>query len=225
MFDIHERQDGPWQKSAILDENSRVENIKGLYRAEHYSERDIEARLENATKEKYRHDEMFKSWCSITDFIDAPIDFVWNYSANIYSLEEWSFSIRDLKYIGDGIYQGREYHHDTDIFIQNEAIKEAHVVDYRYAWDQKKELWVRHFLRFIDAKDILNRRGTLMLWSHFKHPYHERCTSSSPEWLKDAQNKKNRVWMGQKWPYVYAAQKLLADNLRFILEHRYHNRK
>lgn len=212
MFNFEKTQDTSWQKTESLGHEIPITNIKGLYRAEHYSLRDMQARLENATKEKYRHNELFRSWCSINDFIDAPLEYVWSYVANIHSLEEWSFGIRTIHHVGNGVYSGQDHHQATQIFVRNEAIREAHVVNYYYGLEQKKEFGVRHYLRFIDAREVFERPGTLLMWSHFKH-------SSS------LQTQNESLWCGDNWPYVYAALKLEADNLRFIVEHRYHNRK
>ncbi len=226
MLDVAHNKASPWHQPDLLTHDIPLERIKGLHRAEHHSFELTQARYERETKEKYSHDEIYGKWCNLNDFIDVPADFAWEYVANIFSLEEWTYGVRDLKHIGNGIYKGRELHHPaTEFFVRNEAFKDARVVDYHCAWDQKEELWMRSYFRFLDAKPSLNRPGTILSWLNCKHPYYDPKSKASPAWLKDAQNKKDRPWINDLWPHCHAAHKIEVDNLRFILEHRYHNRK
>lgn len=226
MLNIQSGESGPFKKSDLKIHGISVEKIKGLYRSEEYSPVDAYARFERETKEKYSHDEIYGKWWTISEFIDVPADFAYEYVSNIYSLEEWSFGIRDLKHIGQGTYQGQDnFTKPTEIFLRSEVFRDAKAVDHYYAWDQREELWMRHYFRFIDAKWVLNRPGTLLTWSSFKHPYYDKKSAALPAWLKDAQNKKGREWLGDYWRHFHAWHKSEADNLRYILEHRYHSKK
>lgn len=217
---------GPWHKPDLPTYGISLDRIKGLYRAEQYSVEDTAARCDRETKEKYSHDEIYGKWCNVNDYIDVPVDFAFEYAANVYSLEEWTYSVRDLKHIGNGVYKGKELlAPPTELFVRSDAYPDSRVVDYLCAWDQKEELWMRYYFRFVDARPTLNRPGTIMMWLNAKHPYYDRNSANLPSWVKDAQNKKDRPWVGDHWRYFYAAHKIEADNLRFILEHRYHNKK
>jgi hypothetical protein len=222
----HNHHDGPWKKSDLRTEGVSVDKIKGLAHAEHVSPQEIAARCERDTKDSYSHHEMYGTWCNVDGFIDVPVEYAFEYAANVHSLEEWTYSVRDLKHIGNGIYKGKELlAPPTEIFVRCDAFKDSYVVDYLCAWDQKEELWMRYYFRFIDARPTLNRPGTILTWLNCKHPYYDRKSANLPNWVKDSQNKKDRVWVGDHWRYFWAAHKIEADNLRYILEHRYHNKK
>lgn len=226
MLDTKNFADGPWKKSELITHEIGLDRIRGLYRIEGYSHKDFFNRLERDTKEKYQPHEIFGTWCSTSEFIDVPRDYAWNYLSNIYALEEWTYSIRQLRHIGNGIYKGQDLRAaSTEIFIRSEINFEASTVDFMAAWDQKEELWMRSYLRLIDAKPSINRPGVIINRLSYKHPYFDTNYAHSPAWLKDAQMRKDRVWVGKEWPYMVTRHKIEAENLRFILEHRYHNKK
>ena len=225
MLNVADTKAAPWHKPDLLTHGIPLERIKGLHRAEQYSLDESAARCERETKEKYSHEEIFGKWCNVNAFIDVPVDFAFAYVANIFSLEEWTYNVRDLKHLTNGVYKGRALHTNTEFFVRSEVFKDARVVDYQCACDQKEELWMRYNFRFLDAEPSIKRPGTILTWLNSKHPYYDRQSKNLPGWLKDAQNRTDRPWVGDHWPYFYAAHKIEADNLRFILEHRYYNRK
>ncbi len=226
MLNLHSNESGPYKKNDLKTCGISADKIKGLFRSEEYSPADAYARWERDSKEKYNHDEIFGKWWTVGEFIDVPHDFAYEYVSNPYSLEEFSYGIRDLKHIGQGIYQGQDrFTKNTEIFVKSEAFPHVKAVDHYYAWDQKEELWMRHYFRFVDAKQVLNRPGTVMSWSSWKHPYYDKKSAALPAWLKDSQKKLGREWLGDYWRSFYARAKGEADNLRYILEHRYHSKK
>lgn len=226
MLDILGNVAGPWSKSALNTGGVSVERIKGLFRAEEYSTADANARFDRETKERYSHEEIFGPWWNVNAYIDVPVEYAYDYVANLYSIEEWSYGIRDLKHIGQGIYRGHDrWAKDTEIFVRSEPHKEIFSVDHHFAWDQKEDLWMRQFWRFVDAKGAINRSGTILNWFSFKHPFYDRKSPNLPSWLKDAQGKRSRDWLGDYWRYFHAWHKIEADNLRYILEHRFQSNR
>ncbi len=226
MLNVHGSEGGPWSKSDLKTGGISVDRIKGLYRSEENPWKDAHSRWDRDTKEKYSHDELWGKWWNVNEYIDVPVDYAWEYVSNVYSVEEWSYGIRDLKHIGQGIYKGHDrWSKDTELFIRSEPYRDAKTVDYHYAWDQKEELWVRHYFRFIDAKWAINRPGTIVNWFSWKHPYYDKKASGHPAWLKDSHSKSGREWLGDHWRYFWAWHRTEVDNLRYILEHRYHNKK
>lgn len=226
MLNLHGSEGGPWIKSDLNTGGISVDRIKGLYRAEEHSRDETKERFDRETKERYSHDEVYGKWWNVNNFIDVPVDYALAYGANVYSLEEWTHGIRNLKHVGNGIYEGKDLSAPhTEIFVKSEPHHDARAVDYHFAWDQREELWIRHYLRFIDSKPALNRPGTILSWLSCKHPYYDRKSPNQPGFVKDAQSKKGREWIGDHWRQSYAWHKIEADNLRYILEHRYHNRK
>lgn len=226
MLNVENSDGGLWQKADLKTSGIAADRIKGLYRFEEHPWAEAFARWDRDTKEKYSHDEMFGKWWTLSDFLDVPVDFAWEYVSNIYSVEEWSYGIRDLKHSGGNIYRGIDrVAKNTDIFLRSEPHHDAKTVDYHYAWDQKEDLWVRCFFRFVDAQSVVNRPGTILTWFSWKHPFYDKKLPGQPSWLKDAQNKTGRVWLGDYWRYFWAWRRSEADNLRYILEHRYHSKK
>lgn len=226
MLNIFASERGPWSRNELPTHGIAVERINGLFRAEKYSHLDANMRWDRDTKERYLHDEVWGKWWAINDYLDVPLDFAFDYVSNVYSVEEWSYGIRDLKYINGGLYKGRDrWAKDTEVFIKSEPQTEAKTVDFHYAWDQKEELWMRSFFRFIDAKPVINRHGTLLTWFGCRHPYYDKKTPGLPTWCAHSQNKRGRVWLGDQWRYFWARHRSEAVNLRHILEHRFNNKK
>lgn len=225
MVSLQSEEHGLWRKDSLATGGIMLEQIKGLFRIETNTREDALDRFDRDTKERYAHDDLFGRYCFISEFIHVPPSFAFSYMANVFSLEEWTIGIRDLKHIGGEMYQGKDrLGGNTEIFVHSHAQKDAHTIDYAFAWDQKEELWVRRYMRLVDATAALNRPGTIVSWFMWKHPYYEK-SSHLPQWLKEAQRKTERVWIGDYWRHVHAWHKIEADNLRYILEHRYHNRK
>lgn len=224
MFNLSRGESGPFSKNDLKTNGVPIDKIKGLYRFEQYSLADANARFERETKDKWPHDAIYGRWWNINDYIDVPVDYAFQYISNIYSWEEWSYGIRRLHHVGNGIYKGHDkWAKDTEIFLRSDPHQDAKAVDFHAAWDQKEELWVRYYFRLVDAKPALNRAGTILSWFSLRHPYYDKKSPGLPEWLKDAQTKKGRPWLGDYWRYFLAWHKVEADNLRYILEHRYHN--
>jgi hypothetical protein len=225
MLDVCDRETSTFKKSDLKTQGIPVDGIPGLFRAERFPWSRAMARFDRDTKERYSHDEIYKRCWNINDYFDVPVNYAYEYVSNVYSLEEWSYGIRDLKYVGNSIYQGCEHWvNGTDVFVKSRSYSQAHAVDYYYAWDQKKELWVRYYFRFLDAKPIIDRPGTILSWFSLKHPYHDKSSPRLPDWVKNAQNRNDRQWLGDYWRYFYAWHKVETDNLRYILECRYHKR-
>jgi hypothetical protein len=116
MLNVADTKAAPWHKPDLLTHGIPLERIKGLHRAEQYSLDESAARCERETKEKYSHEEIFGKWCNVNAFIDVPVDFAFAYVANIFSLEEWTYNVRDLKHLTNGVYKGRALHTNTELF-------------------------------------------------------------------------------------------------------------
>lgn len=216
---------GPWQRNELITNNISVSEIPGLYVCEQYGIPDISNKLQEMTKEHYKHDEIFGDFCHLGEYIHCPVDMAYEYCANVYSLEEWCFSLRNFRHIGGGLYKGDEaLANDTEIFIRAEAYPDSRVVDYPCAWDQGDELWMRYYFRFIDAMPTIGKPGTIVLWTNCQHPYYNRETAHPvPEYIRQQINRADRKWVGDIWKYFDAIHKIEMKNLKIILEHRYQN--
>jgi hypothetical protein len=213
-----------WTKDSLLTKGVKSKEIPGVYVCEDHSIPDAMAKLNEITKETYSHEEIYGSYCTVCEYIQCPIDMAFNYAANIYSLEEWTFSTRDLQHLGDGLYKGVDYlAENTSIYIRAEAYPDSKVVDYPCAWDQGEELWMRYHLRFIDAMPTLRKPGTVMFWSNCKHPYYERNVTDVPDYISKNRERSDRIWVGDFWQHFYAGHLLEARNMKAILEYRFAN--
>jgi len=215
---------GPWSRDGIPTNGTKVRQIPGLYTCEDHDIPDVMATLQEMTKETYSHEEIFGSYSHLGEYIHCPVDMAFEYAANIYSLEEWTFSLRSLKHLGGGLYKGIEYlAKDTSIYVRAEAYPDCRVVDYPCAWDQGDELWMRYHFRFVDAMPTLRKPGTVMLWTNCKHPYYDRSVTNVPSYISEARERTDRDWVGDIWPYFDAIHRIEAMNLKAILEYRFAN--
>lgn len=213
---------GPWSREGLVTNGIDSRSIPGLYSCEDHGIPEIGAKLKEMTQETYRHETIFGSYCHIGEYIRCPVDMAFEYAANIYSLEEWTFSLRRFKHIGGGLYKGLEFlAADTPIYIRAEAYPDSRVVDYPCAWDQAEELWMRYYFRFIDAMPTIRRPGTIMLWTNCRHPYYDRAVTDVPAYISGARERTDRKWVGDIWPYFDAIHRIEADNMKRILEYRF----
>jgi len=214
----------PCSKDSLVVNRTKSREIPGLYTCEEHDIPDVMAKLEEMTKETYSHEEIFGNYSHLGEYIHCPVDMAFEYAANIYSLEEWTFSLRSLKHVGGGLYKGIEYlAKDTSIYVRSEAYRDCRVVDYPCAWDQGDELWMRYHFRFVDAMPTLRKPGTVMLWTNCKHPYYDRSVTNVPNYISDARERTDRNWVGDIWPYFDAIHRIEAMNLKAILEYRFAN--
>ncbi|WP_406291571.1 hypothetical protein [Embleya sp. NBC_00896] len=180
--------------------------------------------MESKTAETYSHDEIFGQYCSLSEHIDVPYDIVFEYCANVRSLEEWTYSIRDLRHVGGGLYRAKEMiQPNTEIYIRADAQKgpEHGLVVYPCAWDQGRELWMRYYVTIIDAAKVLDRPGTVVLWTNCKHPYYDRSTPDVPDYIAEGRARTDRMWVGDIWPMFHAGHSIEMGNLKKILESRF----
>lgn len=211
-----------WHRESIETNGIKKERIPGLYLSEDHSVPEIQKVLLTETKETYSHEEVHGTYCNVNDYINCPVEDAYNYAANVFSLEEWTYSMRDLTHVGDGLYKGREaLAPDTDIFVRCKAYSDSKVVDYLCAWDQGEELWMRYYFRFVDAQPTLKKPGTILMWLNCHHPYYEKGGENTPKRIADAQSRQDRPWVGDFWKYFEAGHRIEANNLKAILEHRF----
>ncbi|MFJ3787086.1 hypothetical protein [Kitasatospora sp. NPDC090091] len=212
-------------KNYLLDSTDLVK-IPGLVRSETVSQEECYRLMVEGTKETYSHEEVFGQYCSLGEYIDVPYDVVFDYAANVHSMEEWTFSVRDLRHVGGGLYRGTEaIQPNTEIFIRADVMKgpEHGLVFYPCAWDQGKELWMRYYFTFIDANKTLGRPGTVVLWTNCKHPYYDRSVTDVPDYIAEGRARTDRYWVGDIWPNFDAIHRIETANLKRILEHRFGN--
>ena len=195
--------------------------VPGLINNENHNLDQINKVMKDLTKEQYDLEEVFGQFCQLGEFIAVPVDMAFEYASNVYSLSEWTFSMRNFQYIGGGIYKSEErLGKNTNVYTKVEAFPECGVVDYLCAWDQASELWMRYYFRFIDAMPTLRKPGTVVLWTNCKHPYYDR-NKNHPDYISKEQARKDRAWVGDFWLNFDAIHKIEMNNMKRILEYRF----
>jgi hypothetical protein len=106
---------------------------------------------------------------------------------------------------------------ETEIYVRTEASEQGRTVDYHCAWDQGKHLWMIYLMRIIDAQAVLDKPGSVVLWTNCHHPFYDR----NP--YPDASPPERPVWVGDFWDMFGAGHLLEMKNLKAIAEYRHHN--
>ena len=166
----------------------------------------------------YPHDQIYGDYCTLQGFVAAPARQVYDYLAHTRSLEEWTFSLRGFAPVGDdGLWLGKDLlgDGDTDIYARTRACPDAMTVDYHCAWDQGEHLWMIYLMRVVDAQVVLDKPGSVVLWTNCHHPFYDR--NPFPEKALPGRD----VWVGDYWDVFYPGHRLELDNLTQICEYRH----
>ena len=196
-----------------------VLDIPGVYRVESISVKEGMPLVLEMTRSVYPHEQVYGQYCSIQDFIDAPPDEVYEYLADTRSLEEWTYSMRGFQETdtpGLWISDDRIGKH-TKIYTRTTANREARTVDYHCAWDQGEHLWMVYLMRVVDAQLVLDKPGSVVLWTNCRHPFYDK--NPYPQTAPEGRP----VWVGDFWDLFYAGHLLELRNLKTICEHRHSN--
>jgi hypothetical protein len=189
-------------------------DIAGLVRCEQYSREALGELVAELTHTVYPHEQVYGRYCTVHAHIECPIEQVYDYMANPFALEEWTYSVRRLRPAGrPGLLVGVDAA-ETPIYVRTVANREARTVDYHCAWDQGDALWMVYLNRLVPAELVLDRPGTVVIWTNCHHPYYDR--NPFPALMPG-----RREWVGDWWPLFYAGHTIELSNLKRILEHRW----
>ncbi len=197
-----------------------LNDIPGLRRTENLPLPELQMSIMEINKPLYPHDQMFGEYCTLEEYIDCPPQDVFRYLADVTSLAEWTYSLRDFEETDTaGLYVSydRVGGGDTKIYTRVEAHEASGTVDYHCAWDQGDELWMIYLMRVIPAELVLNKPGSVVTWTNCKHPYYE----SNP--FPEKAPKGRPVWVGDMWTFFHGGHHVEMQNLKAILEHRHAN--
>lgn len=209
-------------REQLITSGISADNIPGLYTYQNKTTDEIKQYFCQLTQANYSLEEVYGQYCQLAAYIECPLSIAFEYAANAYSLEEWTFSLRNLQPIGGGLYKGTEaLGQDTVIYLQVNSYPENGVIDYLCAWDQGHELWMRYYFRFIDAMPTIKKPGTMVLWTNCRHPYYDRTTAHLPDYIKKMQERTDRDWVGDFWLQFYPIHQVELNNLKAILEYRF----
>ncbi len=201
--------------AVVEEELNTIENVR---RIEGFNLSEMKALSLELTHSVYPHDKIYGKYCTIEEYINCPPEKVFSYLANQHNLAEWTYSLRNFmddeqnpgQIIGDDVIGD-----NTKIYCKTKSNKDAMTVDYYCAWDQDKELWMIYLMRVVSAQTVLNKPGSVVLWTNCHHPYYDK--NPFPETAP----KTRPVWVGDLWPFFYAGHYIEMQNLKHILEYRH----
>jgi hypothetical protein len=195
-------------------EPDALSDIPGLVRCEQYDRAALGEFITELTHTVYPHEQLYGRYCTIHEHIECPIDQVYAYMANPRHLEEWTYSVRELRPTErPGLLVGVDAL-KSPIYVRTESNAQARTVDYHCAWDQGDELWMVYLNRLVPADVVLGVPGTVVIWTNCHHRHYD--TNPFPGLAPG-----RREWVGDWWPLFYAGHTLELANLKRILEHRH----
>ena len=139
--------------------------------------------------------------------------------AHTRSLEEWTYTLCYFTPTEEpGLWLAYDrLLPDTEIYTRTVANAEARTVDYHCAWDQGKHLWMIYLMRVLDAQVVLDKPGSVVLWTNCRHP----STTDNP--YPELAPPERTVWVGDFWDLFGAGHGLELKNLKAIAEYRHRN--
>jgi hypothetical protein len=198
-------------------DGSALDDIEGLFRIETTSRDAGMARAMEMTRSVYPHDEVYGQYCTLQDYIDCPPDEVYRYLSDPRNLAEWTFSMRDFRPTEDPeLWVSLErLADDTQIYTRTVTNAEAMTVDFHCAWDQSEHLWMIYLIRVVPAQLVLNKPGSVVIWSNCKHPFYDE--NAYPETAPESRD----LWVGDVWDLFFAGHLLELRNFKAICESRH----
>lgn len=167
----------------------------------------------------YPHDQIYGKYCTLEEYVDCPPEEAFKYLSNTYNLAEWTYSMRNFGEMDEtGLVMSLDrIGGETEIYTRTKVNADAMTVDYHCAWDQGNKLWMIYLMRVIDAQLVLNKPGSVILWSNCRHPFYD----ANP--FPEAAPADRKIWVGDMWPFFYAGHYVEMQNLKSILEYRHAN--
>lgn len=193
-------------------------DIPGVYRIENISVKDGMPLVLDMTRAVYPHDQVYGEFITVQEFVDAPPDEVFNYLADTRSLGEWTYSLRGFRPTADDptLWVAHDrIGDDTAIYTRTVSCPAARTVDYHCAWDQGEHLWMIYLIRVVDAQLVLNKPGSVVLWTNCHHPFYDE--NPFPETAPPGRD----TWVGDIWELFYAGHLMELRNMKAICEHRH----
>lgn len=198
-----------------LDRNPPLD---GVLRIETHGRAENTYRVVDMIRSVYPHNQIYGDFCTVHGYVDAPPSEVYEWLSHTESLEEWTYSSRGLERSPEDpdLYIGYDkLNPQTKFFVRTVANPEAMTVDYHCAWDQGDDLWMIYLMRVVDAQVVLNKPGSVVLWTNCHHPYYD----DNP--YPDTAPADRDEWVGDLWDMFWAGHQIELDNLIRIAEHRH----
>ncbi|KAA8883057.1 SRPBCC family protein [Nocardia colli] len=192
-------------------------DVPGVYRVEDLPLKQAMPIVLDMTRAVYPHDDVYGQFCTVHEYVAAPPDEVFDYLADTRSLCEWTYSMRGFERTGepDLWVSDDRIGDNTRIYTRTVANAAARTVDYHCAWDQPEHLWMIYMMRVADAQVVLNKPGSVVLWTNCHHPFYDE------NGYPDTAPPERPVWVGDFWNIFYAGHRMELANLKKICEHRH----
>jgi len=196
-----------------------INTIKNVRRFENFTKDDMQGLAMDMTHAVYPHDQIYGKYCTLEEYVDCPPQDVFKYLSDPYNLAEWTYSMRNFGEMDEtGLVMSLDrIGGETKIYTRTEVNEAAMTVDYHCSWDQGDKLWMIYLMRVIDAQVVLNKPGSVVLWTNCRHPYYD--ANPFPEMAPEDR----KIWVGDMWPFFYAGHFVEMQNLKSILEYRHAN--
>jgi hypothetical protein len=203
----------------IATHTGRTQPIDGVIRIEsHPREKATPTILETleTMRSVYTHD---GEYCTGKGYIDCPPDELFEYLSDTRSLEEWTYSLRGFEPTEQpGVWLAYDRSgSETEIYTRTVSDEHARTVDYHCARDQGKHLWRIYLMRVFDAQAVIDKPGSVVLWTNSHHPFYDH--NPHPETAPPGRP----VWVGDFWDMFGAGHLLELENLKAIAEYRHRN--
>jgi hypothetical protein len=196
-----------------------IDRLPGVHRIENCSKEEMTSLAMEMTHAVYPHDQIYGQYCTVQAYVDCPAEKAFAYLADVYTLQEWTYSLRDCAAAtDDGLVVATDrIGGATKIYTRVVANRKAMTVDFHCAWDQGEHLWMIYLMRVVPAELVLGRPGCVVLWTNCRHPNYD-CNP-----FPEKAPPRRKVWVGDMWPFFYAGHQIELDNLKHILEYRHAN--
>ncbi len=207
------------ETTPLADLGRQAAELDGLTRIETHPRQTATPIILDMLRSVYPHDQIYGDFCPVQGYVDAPPRELYEWLSDTRSLEEWTYSLRGFTPTDEpGLWLASDRLGDaTDIYTRTVAKPDAMTVDYHCAWDQGKHLWMIYLMRVVDAQVVLDKPGSVVLWTNCRHPFYER--NPYPETAPADRP----VSVGDFWDMFAAGHQLELNNLTAIAEYRHAN--
>ena len=199
---------------------SVIDRLPGVHRIENCAKEELTSLAMEMTHAVYPHDEVYGQYCSLQDYIDCPPEKAFEYLADVYTLQEWTYSLRDFTPMDESGLVDRhrpDRRRDEDLRPRGRQPR---------GHDGRLPLRLGPGRPAVDDLPDARRAGAAGVRpARLRHPLDQlpapATTTTNPFPEKAPPGRK--VWVGDMWPFFYAGHKIELDNLKHILEYRHAN--
>jgi len=196
---------------------AELAEIEGVARVETMPHEEVFKLVGQKYQATYTSEEVHGEYCTLQTYVNCPPRDTYDYLADMYSQEEYTYSVRDLEPVDDtGLHVGWDkLSGNTRIYVRIDANPEAMTADYHAAWDQGEDLWMIYLFRVVPAETVFKKPGSVILWTNCHHPYYDK--NPYPELAPSP----DRQWVGEFWDQFYPGHLIELENIKAILEYRH----